>query len=247
MASKEIRIETPFNIMQMGRWMKLQNEIQSFEEDEYEAKVVEIFSNITEQEAYDSLSYKSLQQAYHTILAELSKYHDNRPEPKKVLTIGGVKYKYMADLTELTVAERMDILIMEDKVFDMPNKLMSILYRNDDIRPREAEAIFAEKFPVKEFMIAWRFFFLKLDRWRNAIQVIQEARVEKLKTIERLMRMEQRLISASKSRRLFISWQIFSIEMWMRFKGWCILNFYSGKIFGRKSLNWIGRKLKFKR
>lgn len=247
MASKEVKIQTPFNIMQVGKWMRLQQKVDDMEKDDYEAEVVSIFSNITKKEAFEVIDYGTFQKAYYAILAELAKYNSTRPEPKKKIKVDGVTYTYEADLTKLTVAMRMDILMMKDTVFDMPNKLMSILYQSDKKTPKEAEAIFAERFPVKDFMIAWRFFFLKFHRWSSAIQAIQEARVDELKKIEKLMKMEQRLASATKLQRLYISWLIFSTEMWMKFKGWCMLRFYTGKTFARRSINWIRRGLSFKR
>ena len=247
MAYKKVKINLPFNIMQMGKWIKLQQNADKMEKHVYEASVVSIFSNISKKEALEVIDYSTMQTAYYNILNELGSYQSQRQEPKKKLTIKGVDYYYEGDLTKLTVAMRMDILMMRKKVFDMPNKLMSILYQSERVTPKEAEIIFSEHFPAKEFAIVWRFFFLKFQRWSNAIEAIQIARMEKLKIIEKLMKMEQRLASATKLQRLFILWRIFSIETSARFRAWCMLNFYTGKILGRKSISWIRNAVRWKR
>lgn len=238
---KKIRIKTPFNIMQVGKWMKLQKDLKGMKDDEIKARTVEIYSNLTYHEAFNKIDYSSLNQAYDTIIKEMSTYLIGQKEAPEFVKVEGVKYKYMADLTKLTVAERMDILAMGDNVFDQPNKLMAILYRSDKVSVKDAIPIFSDKFPPDVFYKAWRFFFLKLESWSKGLILIQEDRLKQMKRMERMMKMEQKFQQASRLWRLFILCQIFFIGMSRTLRQWFTQHFYLGKTLGSKKLSSKGK------
>lgn len=136
----ELKIPTSYADITLKKWLVLQNELKSYEDDE-EATVALLLMHLCNLpvEYHTGLNVDD----YTMIKNELNSFLTNHELPlQRFITIGGIEYGFEPNLSGMTYGAYLDITKFKDiQIDDNWNKIMNILYRPVDRKAGNTYAI----------------------------------------------------------------------------------------------------------
>lgn len=213
-----MKVKTPkrlqdCNIEQIGRWIEILNNLgikdptELLQNFSLMVDVVSIFSGLRPS-LVRTITPSDLTKIYLDLLQMLSQFEEK--EPEGVVSIEGVKYILNKDFKKITTGQVIDIKMIETP-YKHPAQVMAILYNEEGftygqtndkgvmIKPTDQrKKLFAEKFPVNEFINVMGFFLNSYEKRNEALALIQIVKTEK--TITEIQNQLKTEIQAGQSR-----------------------------------------------